>query len=150
MAKYALALIAILIAAAGIGATVTNETYMPAIIAPVQDSATATPSPTPTATQTGTPTPTGTPTATGTATATGTTTSTPTVTPTVTPTATANASSIECGFDAYNCSDFDTHADAQFVFDFCGGQSGNDIHRLDADNDGDACESLPRVFRVVR
>jgi len=42
----------------------------------------------------------------------------------------------------YNCTDFKTHAEAQSVFEACGG-SGNDIHRLDSDGDGVACESLP-------
>ena len=49
---------------------------------------------------------------------------------------------IICSYNAYNCSDFSTHAEAQGVFEYCGGMS-NDIHRLDADKDGLACESLP-------
>ncbi|MCG2692623.1 thermonuclease family protein [Candidatus Parcubacteria bacterium] len=47
-----------------------------------------------------------------------------------------------CSYNAYNCSDFSTHAEAQSVFDYCGGIT-NDIHRLDADKDSLACESLP-------
>ncbi len=47
-----------------------------------------------------------------------------------------------CSYNAYNCSDFTTHAEAQAVFEKCGGVN-NDIHRLDADKDGLACESLP-------
>jgi len=47
-----------------------------------------------------------------------------------------------CSYNAYNCSDFTTHAEAQTVYEMCGGM-GNDIHRLDGDNDGVACESLP-------
>jgi len=47
-----------------------------------------------------------------------------------------------CSYNAYNCSDFTTHAEAQAVFEKCGGIN-NDIHRLDADKDGLACESLP-------
>jgi micrococcal nuclease len=50
--------------------------------------------------------------------------------------------SIICSSNAYNCTDFETHAEAQQVFNFCGGVN-NDIHRLDADKDGIACESLP-------
>ena len=46
-----------------------------------------------------------------------------------------------CSYDAYNCSSFSTHAEAQAVFEYCGGIN-NDIHRLDGDNDGIACESL--------
>ena len=49
---------------------------------------------------------------------------------------------IICSYNAYNCSDFSTHAEAQGVFEHCGGVT-NDIHRLDADKDGLACESLP-------
>jgi len=49
---------------------------------------------------------------------------------------------IICSYNAYNCADFSTHAQAQAVFEYCGGIS-NDIHRLDGDYDGLACESLP-------
>lgn len=47
-----------------------------------------------------------------------------------------------CSQNAYNCSDFSKQKDAQEVFDFCGGVSG-DIHKLDQDGDGFVCESLP-------
>ena len=47
-----------------------------------------------------------------------------------------------CSYNAYNCSDFSTHAEAQAVFEYCGGIN-HDVHRLDGDNDGIACESLP-------
>ena len=46
-----------------------------------------------------------------------------------------------CSSDAYNCGDFANMEDAQIVFDSCGGV-GNDVHRLDGDKDGEACESL--------
>lgn len=46
-----------------------------------------------------------------------------------------------CSSNTYNCSDFSTHSEAQAVFEACGGVS-NDVHRLDADKDGIACESL--------
>ncbi|MFC1509845.1 excalibur calcium-binding domain-containing protein [Candidatus Omnitrophota bacterium] len=42
----------------------------------------------------------------------------------------------------YNCVDFSTHAEAQALFRCCGGLS-NDVHRLDRDGDGVACETLP-------
>ena len=48
---------------------------------------------------------------------------------------------IICSYNTYNCSDFSTHAEAQGVFEYCGGVS-NDIHHLDADKDGLSCESL--------
>ncbi len=44
-----------------------------------------------------------------------------------------------CSYDAYNCGDFSTHDEAQSVYESC----GYDIHRLDGDSDGLACESLP-------
>lgn len=44
--------------------------------------------------------------------------------------------------DKYNCSDFSTQPEAQAFFEKLGG-TDNDIHRLDGDNDGVACESLP-------
>jgi len=47
-----------------------------------------------------------------------------------------------CSRNAYNCTDFKTRSEAQAAFDFCGGKS-NDIHKLDSDLDGIACESLP-------
>lgn len=48
-----------------------------------------------------------------------------------------------CWADLYNCSDFATRADAQACFDYCLTWTGLDTHRLDANNDGVACESLP-------
>lgn len=47
-----------------------------------------------------------------------------------------------CSYNAYNCSDFATHAEAQATYEYCGGIN-NDIHGLDRDKDGSACESLP-------
>jgi len=47
-----------------------------------------------------------------------------------------------CSYNAYNCDAFNTHAEAQKVFEACGG-TGNDIHHLDRDADGLACETLP-------
>ncbi len=52
------------------------------------------------------------------------------------------ASGCDCSGNKYNCSDFETHDEAQTCFEFCGGTS-NDVHRLDRDGDGIACESLP-------
>jgi len=49
--------------------------------------------------------------------------------------------SFTCSYNAYNCPDFSTHREAQSVFEACGGVS-NDVHRLDGDDDGIACESL--------
>ena len=63
----------------------------------------------------------------------------PTPTPTQQPQSTSGYS---CSANTYNCTDFSTHAEAQSVYEMCGGVS-NDIHRLDQDKDGEACESLP-------
>lgn len=53
-----------------------------------------------------------------------------------------NTSNYSCSLNIYNCSDFSTHDEAQAVFEACGGGS-NDVHGLDNDSDGLACESLP-------
>jgi len=46
--------------------------------------------------------------------------------------------------DEYNCSDFETQEQAQKFFKNAGGPS-RDVNRLDGDNDGIACESLPQA-----
>ncbi len=79
-----------------------------------------------------------------------TTTPTPKPTTTIVPTPTqpkteskpVQNSSYVCSYNTYNCPDFATHAEAQEVFEACGGTS-NDVHRLDQDKDGLACETLP-------
>lgn len=48
-----------------------------------------------------------------------------------------------CSGDIYNCSDFSTQAEAQTCYDYCKSLGHGDIHRLDVNNDGMACESLP-------
>jgi hypothetical protein len=47
-----------------------------------------------------------------------------------------------CSDNKYDCSDFNTQAEAQNVFESCGGIT-NDVHWLDGDQDGVACEWLP-------
>jgi len=47
-----------------------------------------------------------------------------------------------CSSNYYNCTDFKTHNEAQNAYIACGGPK-TDIHRLDSDKDGIACESLP-------
>ena len=44
----------------------------------------------------------------------------------------------------YNCDDFDTQPQAQSFFEKVGGTK-NDVYRLDGNNDGQACESLPKT-----
>ena len=46
------------------------------------------------------------------------------------------------GEDQFNCSDFDTQAEAQVFFDNAGGVS-NDVNGLDGNKDGVPCQSLP-------
>lgn len=47
-----------------------------------------------------------------------------------------------CTHDAYNCSSFARQSQAQACYNYCREQGRGDIHRLDRDNDGRACESL--------
>jgi len=63
--------------------------------------------------------------------------------PTAAPTSPPPAAVCDCSGNIYNCSDFPTHAQAQACYEYCISQGCGDIHRLDADNDGLACESLP-------
>jgi len=62
--------------------------------------------------------------------------------PQSTPLSSESASNYICSYNAYNCSDFSTHDEAQSVYELCGGVA-NDIHRLDREKDGLACETLP-------
>lgn len=114
------------------------EVFLPIIIdkSDEQPLPTLTPTSTPTRFPTTMPTPTNTPT------------STPTNTPkpTATPTSAPPGNCSTCAYDAYNCSDFSTQAAAQACYDYCMQKVGYDVHRLDANKDGIACESLPLVF----
>lgn len=47
-----------------------------------------------------------------------------------------------CDEDLYNCGDFSSQAQAQEVFDECISKGKGDIHQLDKDGNGKACESL--------
>ena len=49
----------------------------------------------------------------------------------------------DCSDNLYNCSDFDTQAEAQMCYDYCQALGRGDVHWLDDDCDGVACESLP-------
>jgi len=46
-----------------------------------------------------------------------------------------------CDSDIYNCGDFTSQSEAQNVFIECGGIN-NDVHRLDRDGNGIACDGL--------
>lgn len=54
----------------------------------------------------------------------------------------APSAGYNCSANIYNCPDFSTHDEAQAVYDACGGIA-HDVHGLDRDKDGEACESLP-------
>ena len=47
-----------------------------------------------------------------------------------------------CGGDLYNCNKFTRQIHAQIAFNYCSQQGKGDIHQLDADGNGEACESL--------
>lgn len=51
--------------------------------------------------------------------------------------------SCDCSGNKYNCGDFQTHNEAQNLYDCCIVKVGYDVHKLDRDNDGIVCESLP-------
>lgn len=111
------------------GANSINTTaYLPIILLDATDQPQPTATPEPTATATTTPKPTNTP------------------KPSPTPTKAPPGNCTTCAYDAYNCSDFNTQKEAQACFDYCYAKTGKDIHGLDFDNDGIACESLPLIF----
>ena len=61
------------------------------------------------------------------------------------PTATSSVSggSCPCNGDTLNCTDFVYQSSAQSCYNYCVSIGAGDIHRLDNDGDGEACESLP-------
>ena len=72
---------------------------------------------------------------------------TPAPTPTITPTPwrppPTPIPTCDCSGDIYNCPDFTTQAAAQACYDYCMQEVGYDVHKLDRDGDGMACEELP-------
>jgi competence protein ComEC len=64
----------------------------------------------------------------------------PTETPTWTPTEMAPC---PCNHDTLNCDYFDTQGEAQQCYEYCLQQEGDDVHGLDGNNNGVACEMLP-------
>jgi hypothetical protein len=49
----------------------------------------------------------------------------------------------ECTGDDLDCEDFDTASEAQSCYEYCKSEGYGDIHGLDEDGDGIACEHLP-------
>jgi len=47
-----------------------------------------------------------------------------------------------CSSDIYNCTNFSTQSEAQQVYDYCIKEGKGDLHGLDADGNGKACEGL--------
>jgi len=50
--------------------------------------------------------------------------------------------SCSCSGDSLNCGDFGSWSSAQSCYTYCIAQGAGDIHRLDGNNDGSACDSL--------
>ena len=48
-----------------------------------------------------------------------------------------------CSENTYDCIDFSTQAEAQNIYDTCISQGASDVHFLDGDGDGMACDLLP-------
>lgn len=48
-----------------------------------------------------------------------------------------------CTENLYNCADFTSQSDAQLWLDYCKSLGYGDVHYLDGDEDGVACENLP-------
>lgn len=66
----------------------------------------------------------------------------PRIAPVALPAPTAQQGEYICTYNAYNCGSFATHSQAQSAYDACGGVA-SDVHGLDRDQDGLACETLP-------
>lgn len=126
-------------------AELDEASFLPVVLRAELPTATPTATPTlePTATATLEPTATSTtiPTATATPSPTATNTTVPTATATSTPQPPGGCST--CSANVYNCSDFGSQAAAQACHDYCMQRVGYDVHELDSDGDGEACESLP-------
>jgi len=58
------------------------------------------------------------------------------------PSAGSSSGSCICSNDSLNCSDFSSQASAQACMDYCISIGAGDIHNLDGNADGVACESL--------
>ena len=53
-----------------------------------------------------------------------------------------NTYTCDCSYNRYNCEDF-SGIEAQLCFDYCFRSGFGDVHFLDADDDGNACEPYP-------
>ena len=62
---------------------------------------------------------------------------------TLQPTITPPARPCSCSDDTLDCSDFSSQSSAQSCMNYCVNLGQGDVHNLDADGNGLACESLP-------
>jgi hypothetical protein len=60
-----------------------------------------------------------------------------------TPQPSADGEVCNCSGNLYQCADFENHAQAQACYEYCLGKVGRDVHLMDTDKDGIACEALP-------
>jgi len=152
--------VVVIFAASGATSILSLSQAIPTLTPTLTPTITNTPRPTATPTVTGTPTWTTTPKPTDTPAPTATPTETPTVTPTARPTLTPTwtttpkptdtttpapptntpAPPCSCSGDLYNCDDFYSKRGAQACYEYCVSLGKGDIHRLDGDGDGRACE----------
>ena len=65
----------------------------------------------------------------------------PTAIVTTVPTTSGGVAVCDCSSNKYNCPDFSTQVAAQACYNYCIAQGKGDIHGLDADKNGKACES---------
>jgi hypothetical protein len=55
-----------------------------------------------------------------------------------------------CAGDCYDCQDFDSKSDAQRCYDYCMSIGKGDVHGIDKDSDGVACNSILEEDTPVR
>ena len=54
---------------------------------------------------------------------------------------------IDCSGEKHDCADFKTQEEAQAVYNYCFRLTKRDVHGLDNDGDGIACQQLPQKTR---
>lgn len=59
------------------------------------------------------------------------------------PSNSGNSATCTCSYNSYDCGDFPSQQDAQACYNYCMSKIGSDIHWLDDDGDGQACEYNP-------
>ncbi len=64
----------------------------------------------------------------------------PTTIRTIAPLTTSSSAICDCSYDKYNCGDFSSPKEAQACYNYCKNIGKGDVHHLDRDKDGLACE----------